>query len=170
MRSLLEEDPTEMLGLEEENDPMDLIGSEEDEDEDPRELMSLGDDDEEDEEPIESASYDEEEDPMELMGLEEEDEEEEEGEEGPETVRQRVPGLLRTAQGLPQTPGSTDVYDDDLVRLVQEFQRQHRLNVDGGGPPGRSVLFCASRRSDNSVPVSPMPAIEVVVMNNRRDT
>jgi hypothetical protein len=45
MRSLLEEDPTEILGLEEENDPMDLIGSEEDEDEEPRELMGLGDDD-----------------------------------------------------------------------------------------------------------------------------
>ena len=33
MKSLLEEDPTELLGLEEENDPMDMIGSEEEEEE-----------------------------------------------------------------------------------------------------------------------------------------
>ncbi|HVN42483.1 MAG TPA: AAA family ATPase [Steroidobacteraceae bacterium] len=39
---------------------------------------------------------------------------------------------LRTAEGLPvgAKPGS-DLYDDDLVRLVQDFQRQHRLNSDG---------------------------------------
>jgi general secretion pathway protein A len=37
---------------------------------------------------------------------------------------------LRAAQGMPQTPAS-DLYDDDLMRLVQDFQRQHRLNVDG---------------------------------------
>jgi general secretion pathway protein A len=37
---------------------------------------------------------------------------------------------LRTAQGLPAAPGS-DAYDDDLTRLVQDFQRQHRLTVDG---------------------------------------
>jgi general secretion pathway protein A len=38
---------------------------------------------------------------------------------------------MRVAQGLPQAPALNDVYDDDLTRLVQEFQRQHRLNVDG---------------------------------------
>ncbi len=38
---------------------------------------------------------------------------------------------MRAAQGLPQAPAVNDVYDDDLTRLVQEFQRQHRLNVDG---------------------------------------
>jgi general secretion pathway protein A len=37
---------------------------------------------------------------------------------------------LRTAQGLPAAPGP-DVYDEDLVRLVQDFQRTHRLNIDG---------------------------------------
>jgi general secretion pathway protein A len=37
---------------------------------------------------------------------------------------------LRAAQGLPAAPGS-DSYDDDLTRLVQDFQRQHRLTVDG---------------------------------------
>jgi general secretion pathway protein A len=38
---------------------------------------------------------------------------------------------LRTAQGLPPARAGSDVYDDDLVRLVQDFQRQHRLNSDG---------------------------------------
>ena len=57
MRSLLEEDPTEILGLEEENDPMELIGSEEDEEEEPREFMGLGDDDEEDEELVHAPEW-----------------------------------------------------------------------------------------------------------------
>ncbi|RPI15553.1 MAG: hypothetical protein EHM60_04175 [Lysobacterales bacterium] len=38
---------------------------------------------------------------------------------------------LRAAQGLPSAPAGNDVYDDDLVRQVQEFQRQNRLAVDG---------------------------------------
>jgi general secretion pathway protein A len=38
---------------------------------------------------------------------------------------------VRAAQGLPTTPPVSDVYDEDLVRLVQDFQRQHRLAVDG---------------------------------------
>ena len=38
---------------------------------------------------------------------------------------------LRAAQGLPQGGAVGDVYDDELVRLVQDFQRRHRLNADG---------------------------------------
>jgi general secretion pathway protein A len=38
---------------------------------------------------------------------------------------------LRVAQGLPAAPAGSDVYDEDLARLVQDFQRQHRLNIDG---------------------------------------
>jgi len=38
---------------------------------------------------------------------------------------------LRSAQGLPKAPAGGDLYDDELTRLVQDFQRQHRLNVDG---------------------------------------
>jgi general secretion pathway protein A len=38
---------------------------------------------------------------------------------------------LRAAQGLPAAAAVSDVYDEDLVRDVQEFQRQHRLAVDG---------------------------------------
>jgi general secretion pathway protein A len=38
---------------------------------------------------------------------------------------------LRATQGLPAAPAGGDVYDDELSRLVQDFQRQHRLAVDG---------------------------------------
>jgi len=38
---------------------------------------------------------------------------------------------LRAAQGLPPAPAGSDVYDEELARLVQDFQRQHRLAVDG---------------------------------------
>ncbi len=38
---------------------------------------------------------------------------------------------LRAAQGLPAAPSGNDLYDDELVQLVQDFQRQHRLAVDG---------------------------------------
>jgi general secretion pathway protein A len=38
---------------------------------------------------------------------------------------------VRAAQGLPAAPPGSDFYDDELVQLVQDFQRQHRLAVDG---------------------------------------
>jgi general secretion pathway protein A len=38
---------------------------------------------------------------------------------------------VRAAQGLPTAGPGGDLYDDELVRLVQDFQRQHRLTVDG---------------------------------------
>jgi general secretion pathway protein A len=38
---------------------------------------------------------------------------------------------LRAAQGLPEARSASDFYDEDLTRLVQEFQRTHRLNADG---------------------------------------
>jgi general secretion pathway protein A len=38
---------------------------------------------------------------------------------------------LRAVQGLPAMPPASDFYDDELTRLVQDFQRQHRLNADG---------------------------------------
>ncbi len=37
---------------------------------------------------------------------------------------------LNAIQGRRDAPAS-DVYDADLVRMVEDFQRQHRLNVDG---------------------------------------
>jgi general secretion pathway protein A len=38
---------------------------------------------------------------------------------------------LRAAKGLPASPPGNDLYDEELVQLVQDFQRQHRLAVDG---------------------------------------
>jgi general secretion pathway protein A len=38
---------------------------------------------------------------------------------------------MRAAQGLPEARPASDFYDEDLTRLVQEFQRTHRLNADG---------------------------------------
>ena len=49
MKSLLEEDPSELMGLEEENDPMETIGADDEED-DPRELMGLGEEEDEEDE------------------------------------------------------------------------------------------------------------------------
>jgi len=38
---------------------------------------------------------------------------------------------LNTAQGRASAGKASDVYDQELVRMVEDFQRQHRLNVDG---------------------------------------
>lgn len=38
---------------------------------------------------------------------------------------------LNTAQGRANEGAASDYYDQDLVRMVEDFQRQHRLNVDG---------------------------------------
>jgi general secretion pathway protein A len=38
---------------------------------------------------------------------------------------------VRAAQGLPEARPASDLYDEDLTRLVQDFQRTHRLNADG---------------------------------------
>jgi general secretion pathway protein A len=38
---------------------------------------------------------------------------------------------LEKVRGVAPTPGPADVFDDQLVRLVEDFQREHRLNVDG---------------------------------------
>ena len=38
---------------------------------------------------------------------------------------------LNTVHGKPGEDGSSDYYDEELVKMVEDFQRQHRLNVDG---------------------------------------
>ena len=38
---------------------------------------------------------------------------------------------VRAAQGLPEARPASDLYDEELTRLVQDFQRAHRLNADG---------------------------------------
>src|SRR6476646_5176266 len=96
MKTMWEEDPAELLGLEEEG-PMDLSGSEDDEEEEPTETMSVGGEEEgeEDDESFDMSGFDEEEDPTEMSMGEEDDEEEEEGPD----ITQRIQGL-RAIQGL----------------------------------------------------------------------
>ena len=38
---------------------------------------------------------------------------------------------LNAAHGRPTQEAASDYYDDELVRMVEDFQRQHRLHVDG---------------------------------------
>jgi general secretion pathway protein A len=38
---------------------------------------------------------------------------------------------LNTVQGRSPKGATSDYYDEELVRMVEDFQRQHRLNVDG---------------------------------------
>jgi general secretion pathway protein A len=38
---------------------------------------------------------------------------------------------LRATRGLPASAAGSDLYDEELAQLVQDFQRQHRLAVDG---------------------------------------
>ncbi len=38
---------------------------------------------------------------------------------------------LEKVRGVEPSPGAGDVYDTQLVRLVEDFQREHRLTVDG---------------------------------------
>jgi general secretion pathway protein A len=38
---------------------------------------------------------------------------------------------LYTALGQPVPPAGSDTYDEDLAAMVEEFQHQHRLDVDG---------------------------------------
>jgi len=64
---------------------------------------------------------------------------------------------LLAAQGLPAAPPGNDVYDDDLVRLVQDFQRQHRLAVDGvAGVQTQIALDTALNATESPTIVAPV--------------
>jgi general secretion pathway protein A len=65
---------------------------------------------------------------------------------------------LNTVAGKPEGEPASDVYDEDLVKMVEDFQRQYRLNVDGiagvqtqivldslGSTPGSPVLVAQAR-------------------------
>jgi general secretion pathway protein A len=64
---------------------------------------------------------------------------------------------LLAAQGLPAAPPGNDVYDDELVRLVQDFQRQHRLAVDGvAGVQTQIALDTALNATESPTIVAPV--------------
>ena len=93
MKSLLEEEPTELLGLEEDNDPTESIGFEDQEEEDdPREMMGFGEGEGEEDDSFELGDS-EEEDPIEMLGYKDDDDDEADEEESSGASRQRAPGL-----------------------------------------------------------------------------
>jgi len=65
---------------------------------------------------------------------------------------------LRAAQGLPPAPGASDVYDAQLTSEVQEFQRQHRLVVDGVAGVQTQIVLDTVIRATGSPTIVSRPA------------
>jgi general secretion pathway protein A len=57
---------------------------------------------------------------------------------------------LRATQGLPAAPPGNDLYDDELAQLVQDFQRQHRLAVDGVAGVQTQIALDTALNATNS--------------------
>lgn len=56
---------------------------------------------------------------------------------------------LNNASGQPTDMGASDYYDEELVRMVEDFQRRHRLTVDGvAGVQTQLVLDTLSNAGD----------------------
>src|SRR5215468_65776 len=97
MKTMWEEDPTELLGLEDEGGGFEMSGSEEEDDEEPTEYMGFGEDEgEEGDESFDLSGFDDEEEPIELS-VGEDDEEEENVEETPESAQRPGPHGLALA-------------------------------------------------------------------------
>ncbi|MGH8236856.1 MAG: AAA family ATPase [Steroidobacteraceae bacterium] len=57
---------------------------------------------------------------------------------------------LNTVHGKSKDGSSSDYYDEELVRMVEDFQRQHRLNVDGiAGVQTQIVLDTLNNSGDS---------------------
>jgi general secretion pathway protein A len=65
---------------------------------------------------------------------------------------------VRAAQGLPATGPASDVYDEELVRLVQDFQRQHRLAVDGVAGVQTQIVLDTTLNATGSPTILPQTA------------
>jgi len=65
---------------------------------------------------------------------------------------------VRAAQGLPTAAPGSDVYDDELVRLVQDFQRQHRLAVDGVAGVQTQIVLDTTLNATGSPTIVPRAA------------
>jgi general secretion pathway protein A len=65
---------------------------------------------------------------------------------------------LRAVQGLPAAQPASDFYDDDLTRMVQDFQRQHRLNADGVAGVQTQIVLDTVLNPTGSPTLSPAPA------------
>jgi general secretion pathway protein A len=75
----------------------------------------------------------------------------------------RLREQLYTARGESNATPASDFYDEDLAKMVEEFQRQYRLNVDGvagvqtqmvldalGNPSGSPLLITRSGSSQGA--------------------
>jgi general secretion pathway protein A len=65
---------------------------------------------------------------------------------------------VRAAQGLPTAAPGSDVYDDELMRLVQDFQRQHRLAVDGVAGVQTQIVLDTTINATGSPTIVPQSA------------
>jgi general secretion pathway protein A len=65
---------------------------------------------------------------------------------------------VRAAQGLPTAAPASDVYDEELVRLVQDFQRQHRLAVDGVAGVQTQIVLDTTLNATGSPTIVPQTA------------
>jgi general secretion pathway protein A len=65
---------------------------------------------------------------------------------------------VRAAQGLPAAAPASDVYDEELVRLVQDFQRQHRLAVDGVAGVQTQIVLDTTLNATGSPTIVPQAA------------
>jgi general secretion pathway protein A len=66
---------------------------------------------------------------------------------------------LNTVHGQPNDKVTSDYYDEDLVRMVEDFQRRHRLNVDGiAGVQTQMVLDTLSNTAGAPLLVAQAPS------------
>jgi general secretion pathway protein A len=56
---------------------------------------------------------------------------------------------LNTVQGKPAGKAS-DYYDEELVQMVEDFQRKHRLNVDGIAGVQTQILLDTLNNADGA--------------------
>ncbi len=75
------------------------------------------------------------------------------GQRGPGVRRLRAD--LQRARGIAEPPRGTDVYDAELVRQVEDFQRQHRLNVDGVAGTQTLIVLDSTLASPESPMLEP---------------
>src|SRR5512138_183703 len=57
---------------------------------------------------------------------------------------------LNAVQGRPTEEGASDYYDEELVQMVEDFQRRHRLRVDGIAGVQTQIVLDALANSANA--------------------
>ena len=57
---------------------------------------------------------------------------------------------LNAVQGRPAEDGASDYYDEELVQMVEDFQRRYRLRVDGIAGVQTQIVLDALANSSNA--------------------